>query len=55
MYIDSSVMEIYYQDGLETTTLMYFPENNDFEIEIKDNIKINKLQMWNLRGINYEK
>jgi beta-fructofuranosidase len=53
MFIDNSVIEIYYQDGLETTTLMYFPQNNDFEIEIKNNIKINRLEIWNLRKINY--
>jgi beta-fructofuranosidase len=55
MFIDNSVIEIYYQDGLETTTLMYFPQNNSFEIEIKNNIKINKLEIWKLRRINYEK
>ena len=49
MFIDNSIMEIYYQEGLETTTLMYFPENNNFEIEIKNNIKINDLQVWKLR------
>jgi len=55
MFIDNSVIEIYYQDGLETNTLMYFPQNNNFEIEIKNNIKINKLEIWKLRRINYEK
>ncbi len=55
MFIDNSIMEIYYQDGLETTTLMYFPKEEGLEIEIKNNIKINELQVWNLRGIKYEK
>ena len=55
MFIDNSVMEIYYQDGLETTTLMYFPKEEGLEIEIKNNININTLQVWNLRGIKYEK
>lgn len=55
MFIDNSIMEIYYQDGLETTTLMYFPKEEGLEIEIKNNIKINKLQAWNLRGMKYEK
>lgn len=55
MFIDNSFMEIYYQDGLETTTLVYFPKNNDFEIEINNNVKINELQIWNLRRINYGK
>lgn len=55
MFIDNSIMEIYYQDGLETTTLMYFPKEDGLEIEIKNNIKINELQIWNLRGIKYEK
>ena len=56
MFIDNSVMEIYYQNGLETTTLMYFPKSDEFAMEIRsDNkIKINKLNIWNLRGIKYE-
>ena len=56
MFIDNSVMEIYYQDGLETTTLMYFPKSNDFKIELKTNskVKINQLKVWELRGIKYE-
>lgn len=55
MFIDNSFMEIYYQDGLETTTLAYFPKNDDFEIEIKNKVMINELQIWNLRRINYGK
>jgi len=56
MFIDNSVMEIYYQEGLETTTLMYFPKFNDFKIDIKsDNkVKMSELNIWNLRGIKYE-
>lgn len=56
MFIDNSVMEIYYQEGLETTTLMYFPKCDDFKIEIKsDNkVKMSELNIWNLRGIKYE-
>jgi len=55
MFIDNSFMEIYYQDGLETTTLAYFPKSDDFEIEIKNKVIINELQIWNLRRINYGK
>ncbi|NRT33023.1 beta-fructofuranosidase [Clostridium beijerinckii] len=55
MFIDNSFMEIYYQDGLETTTLVYFPKSDSFEIEIKNSVKINELQIWNLRRINYGK
>lgn len=56
MFIDNSVIEIYYQEGLETTTLMYFPKFDDFKIEIKsDNkVKMSELNIWNLRGIKYE-
>lgn len=56
MFIDNSVMEIYYQDGLETTTVMYFPKEDDFEFEIKNdnNVKINQLFVWKLRGVKYE-
>lgn len=56
MFIDNSVMEIYYQEGLETTTLMYFPKFDDFKIDIKsDNkVKMSELNIWNLRGIKYE-
>lgn len=57
MFIDSSVVEIYYQDGLEVTTFMYFPNEEQLEIQIKDdnNVKINELSMWDLRSVNYEK
>lgn len=56
MFIDNSVVEIYYQEGLETTTLMYFPKFDDFKIDIKsDNkVKMSELNIWNLRGIKYE-
>lgn len=56
MFIDNSVMEIYYQEGLETTTLMYFPKYDDFKIEIKSDNKVemSELNIWNLRGIKYE-
>jgi beta-fructofuranosidase len=55
IFIDNSFMEIYYQDGIETTTLAYFPKSDDFEIEIKNMVKINELQIWELRRINYGK
>nr|WP_313076717.1 GH32 C-terminal domain-containing protein [Lacrimispora sp.] len=55
LFIDNSFIEIYYQDGLETTTFAYFPKYDDFEIEIKNKVNINKLQIWNLRRINYGK
>ena len=56
MFIDNSVMEIYYQDGLEVTTLMYFPGKEQLEIEINNDneVKIKELYMWNLRGVKYE-
>lgn len=56
MFIDNSVMEIYYQDGLETTTFMYFPKSNDFEIELKSDkqLRMDQLNIWKLRGIKYE-
>ena len=50
------MMEIYYEDGLETTTFMYFPKSDDFKIEIQNdnNVNINELCVWNLRGVRYE-
>ncbi|EES47725.1 sucrose-6-phosphate hydrolase [Clostridium botulinum] len=56
IFIDNSVIEIYYQDGLEVTTLMYFPKEKGLNIEIKDNskVKINELNVWNLRSVKYE-
>lgn len=57
IFIDNSVIEIYYQDGLETTTFMYFPENGeDFEIQVRNDnkVKIDELVIWNLRRMNYE-
>ena len=56
VFIDNSIMEIYYQDGLEVTTLMYFPKEDELEIEIKndDKIKINELCIWKLRSVKYE-
>ncbi|WP_294372740.1 sucrose-6-phosphate hydrolase [uncultured Clostridium sp.] len=55
-FIDNSVMEIYYQDGLETTTFMYFPKYDDFSIELENDkkVKINELKVWSMRGIKYE-
>lgn len=56
MFIDNSIMEIYYQDGLEVTTLMYFPKDDKLEIEIKsdDKTQINELFAWKLRSVKYE-
>ncbi|EKQ57819.1 MULTISPECIES: sucrose-6-phosphate hydrolase [unclassified Clostridium] len=56
MFIDNSIMEIYYQDGLEVTTLMYFPNEEQLQIQIRsdDKIKVNELSMWNLRSVRYE-
>lgn len=56
MFIDNSIMEIYYQDGLEVTTLMYFPKDDKLEIEIKsdDKTQINELFVWKLRSVKYE-
>jgi len=56
IYIDNSIMEIYYQDGLEVTTLMYFPKEEQLEVQIKNDnrVKINQLYVWNLRSVKYE-
>lgn len=56
MFIDNSVIEIYYQEGLEVTTLMYFPKEEQLEIQIKNDskVKINELCIWNLRSVKYE-
>jgi beta-fructofuranosidase len=56
MFIDKSVMEIYYQDGVEVATLMYFPKEEQLEIEIRNDkeVKINELYMWKLRSVKYE-
>lgn len=56
MFLDNSVMEIYYEKGLQTTTLMYFPKEDELEVEIKsDNkLKLNEAIVWNLRGVKYE-
>jgi beta-fructofuranosidase len=56
MFIDNSIMEIYYQDGLEVTTLMYFPKSEELEIQINNDnkVKINEICIWNLRSVKYE-
>lgn len=56
MFIDNSAMEIYYQDGLEVTTLMYFTSEEKLEIQVNNDtkVKINELYMWNLRSVKYE-
>jgi beta-fructofuranosidase len=56
IFIDNSVMEIYYQDGIEVTTLMYFPKEDQLDIKIQNDneVKINELYVWNLRGVKYE-
>ncbi|NRT32110.1 sucrose-6-phosphate hydrolase [Clostridium beijerinckii] len=56
VFIDNSVMEIYYQDGLEVTTLTYYPKSEGLELEIRNDRKvtINELNMWNLRSVKYE-
>jgi len=56
MCIDNSIMEIYYQEGLEVTTLMYFPKEEQLEVQIKNDnrVKINQLYVWNLRSVKYE-
>jgi len=48
-------MEIYYQDGIETTTVMYFPKSNELSVYIKgdENIVISELDLWDLKKINY--
>lgn len=55
IFIDNSIMEIYYQDGIETTTLMYFTKSDELSIEMKsdDCLFINELDLWNLKEINY--
>ena len=56
MFIDSSVIEIYYQDGIETTTFMYFPKFDELQLEVKgeNTVEIDNLCIWSLRGIKYE-
>lgn len=56
VFIDNSVMEIYYQDGLEVTTLTYYPKSEGLELQIRNDSKItiNELNMWNLRSVKYE-
>lgn len=56
IFIDNSIMEIYYQDGIETTTLMYFTKSDELSVEIKsdDCLFINELDLWNLKEANYD-
>lgn len=56
VFIDSSVIEIYYQDGIETTTFMYFPKFDELQLEVKgeNTVEIDNLCIWSLRGIKYE-
>lgn len=56
IFIDNSVMEIYYQDGVEVTTLMYFPKEEELEIQITndDKVKIKEFDIWKLRSVKYE-
>lgn len=56
MFIDSSIMEIYFQDGLEVATLMYFPKEEQLEIQIENDDKVNlkELCVWKLRSVRYE-
>ena len=48
-------MEIYYQNGIEATTVMYFPKSNELNIEIKgdESLVICELDLWDLKKINY--
>lgn len=57
VFIDNSIMEIFFQDGEEVTTFVYFPKEEKLELQISDGIetKINELNVWSLRGIEYEK
>lgn len=54
-YIDQSIMEIYFQDGIEVTTITYFPVDQGMEIELlaQEQFEIRELQMWDLRSICY--
>jgi beta-fructofuranosidase len=56
LFIDRSVIEIYYQDGLEVTTLMYFPKTEvmNFAINSASAVRINELKLWQLSAIQYE-
>ena len=56
LFIDRSVIEIYYQDGLEVTTLMYFPKTEvmNFAIGSASAVRINELKLWQLNAIQYE-
>lgn len=55
IFIDKSIMEIYYQNGIEATTVMYFSKSNELNIEIKgdESLVICELDLWDLKKINY--
>ncbi len=56
IFIDKSIMEIFYNDGEEVTTFNYYPKYNDLSLVIEgnENFTIDKLNIWALRGIKYE-
>lgn len=56
MFMDNSAMELYMQDGLEVASARIYPEEGSFNLKLlsKDgDIKINKMEAWNLKGVNY--
>lgn len=51
IFIDETIMEIFYQDGLEVTTFMYFPKTDGIKVNIttdKSIFLINKMEIWKL-------
>lgn len=56
MFIDKSIIEVYYEEGLESTTFMYFPSSNDMSLKISGSspLSINTLNIWSLKEIIYE-
>lgn len=54
IFIDRSLMEIFYQDGQETTTCAYFPQEAGMELVVRGTSAIKKVQVWDLKRIQYE-
>lgn len=56
IFIDCSVIEVYYQDGREVTTWMYFPKAEEMKLLIHSEsiVRINEFKLWQLKKIQYE-
>lgn len=53
LFMDSSVMEFFFQDGQETATVMYFPQGKETALQLSCE-KIISGHIWQLRKIVYE-